>query len=294
MRTLSWTGFKKEAIGWLFVLPMLVFFGLFVLYPILDSIRTSFYGFDFSHYYWAGLDNYRSLFADELFWKSMKNTLVFVAYLVPSITVISLLLSLFINNRSMRAQAFFKAVFYIPAVTSIVSITLVWGYMLNNQFGLANYLLRLLGHEGMINWLGVNWVYGSLSLILITINIGNPIVVFTASLNGIPGDLYESASLDGAKPMEKFFYITLPLLRPSLLYVIVTTTIASFQVFAIILLMTAGGPAFKTTTILMLIYQQAFVNMNFGMANAMGIILCLIICCIAFLQFKLFKSDIEY
>jgi len=119
-------------------------------------------------------------------------------------------------------------------------------------------------------------------------------VVFAAALSGIPRDLYESASLDGATQVDSFLRITLPMLKPSILYVVVTTTIGAFQVFAIILLMTGGGPAYKTTTILMLIYREAFVNMNFGLANAMGIILCLIICLIAFIQFKLLKTDIEY
>jgi multiple sugar transport system permease protein len=284
---------RKEMIGWLFVAPMLIFFAVFVVYPIIDSIRTSFMGFDFTKYYWTGFDNYKQIFKDELFWKSMRNTLTFVVYLVPSITVLSLLLSLFINTYSNKMQSFFKAVFYIPSVTSIVSITLVWGYILNNQFGIGNFLLKQLGVES-VNWLGINLAYPSLSLILITLGIGNAIVVFTAALNGIPMDLYESASLDGAKPSTVFFRITLPLLKPSMLYIIVTTTIGSFQVFAIILLMTAGGPAFHTTTILLLIYQQAFVTMNFGAANAMGIVLCIIICCIAYIQFKLFRSDIEY
>ncbi|QGQ95573.1 sugar ABC transporter permease [Paenibacillus psychroresistens] len=293
VQTPKLTHARRELIGWLFVMPMLVFFAVFVVYPIIDSVRTSFMGFDFTKYYWTGFDNYKQIFKDELFWKSIRNTLAFVFYLVPSITVLSLLLSLLINTYSKKMQAFFKAVFFIPSVTSIVSITLVWGYILNNQFGIGNYLLKLLGAEPA-NWLGIHLAYPTLSLIIFTLGIGNAIIVFTAALNGIPMDLYESASLDGAKRSTLFFKITLPLLKPSLLYIIVTSTIASFQVFSIILLMTAGGPAFHTTTILVLIYQQAFVTMNFGVANAMGVILCIIICCIAYIQFKLFRSDIEY
>jgi multiple sugar transport system permease protein len=190
-------------------------------------------------------------------------------------------------------QSFLKATFYIPGVTSLVSIAMVWEYIYNNQFGLANYVLKTLGLSS-VNFLGADWAYFALTLILLTTSIGSSIVIFTAAMNGIPSDLYESASLDGAKPLRSFFSITLPMLKPTLLYVIVTSTIGAFQIFAIILLMTGGGPAYKTTTILMLIYREAFVNMNFGIANAMGMVLCVIICLIAFLQFKLFKSDVEY
>lgn len=285
--------FRRELSGWLFVLPMLLFFVAFVVYPIFSSIWSSLYFFNYAEYVFAGLDNYKQLVNDSLFWKAVWNTLVFVLYLVPSITVIALLLSAIIHAYPKRLQSFFKAAFYIPGVTSIVSLAMVWEYMYNNQFGLGNYFLKLIG-LAPVNFLGSEYAYTSLSLILITISLGSSVVVFTAALNGIPKDLYESASLDGATSVRAFFHITLPMLKPSVLYVVVTSTIGAFQVFAIILLMTGGGPAYKTTTILMLIYREAFVNMNFGIANAMGIMLCLIICLIAFLQFKLLKSDVEY
>ncbi|WJH37430.1 sugar ABC transporter permease [Paenibacillus sp. CC-CFT747] len=272
---------------------MLVFFIAFVVYPILSSIKSSLYGFDYTEYYWAGLDNYRTILQDELFRKSVSNTLLFVVLLVPAVTVLSLFLSVLINTHSNKMQSFLKATFYIPGVTSLVSLAMVWEYIYNNQFGLANYALKTLG-MAPVNFLGADWAYFSLTLILLTTSIGSSIVIFTAALNGIPAELYESASLDGAKPVRTFVSITLPMLKPTLLYVVVTSTIGAFQIFAIILLMTGGGPAYKTTTILMLIYREAFINMNFGIANAMGIVLCVIICLIAFLQFKVLKSDVEY
>ncbi|WP_409345088.1 carbohydrate ABC transporter permease [Paenibacillus sp. MBLB4367] len=285
--------FRRELSGWLFVLPMLLFFIAFVVYPIFSSFRSSLYAFNYAEYTFAGLDNYKQLFGDSLFWKAGWNTLVFVLYLVPSVTILALVLAAVIHAYPKKMQTFFKAAFYIPGVTSVVSLAMVWEYMYNNQFGLANYLLKLVGLPP-VNFLGSGYAYGSLTVILITITIGSAIVVFSAALNGIPRDLYESASLDGATGVSAFFRITLPMLKPSVLYVVVTSTIGAFQVFAIILLMTGGGPAYKTTTILMLIYREAFINMNFGIANAMGILLCLLICLIAFLQFKLLKSDIEY
>lgn len=285
--------FRREWSGWLFVMPMLLFFVAFVVYPIASSVRSSLYAFDYAGYSWTGLGNYEQLIRDSLFWKAAVNTLIFVVYLVPSITVLALLFSAIIHIYPKKLQSFFKATFYLPGVTSVVSLAMVWEYMYNNQFGLGNYVLKLLGLPP-VNFLGTNYAYTSLSLILVTISLGAAVVVLTAALNGIPRDLYESASLDGATPLSTFIRITLPMLKPSVLYVVVTSTIASFQVFAIILLMTGGGPAYKTTTIMMLIYREAFVNMNFGIANAMGILLCILICTIAFVQFKLLKTDVEY
>lgn len=285
--------FRRELSGWLFVLPMLLFFASFVVYPILSSVWGSLFAFDYAGYTFAGLDNYKQLLGDSLFWKAVWNTIVFVLYLVPSITFLALFLAALIHRYPQKMQSFFKAAFYVPGVTSIVSLAMVWEYIYNNQFGLGNYLLKRFGLPS-VNFLGSEYAYTSLALILVTISLGASLVVFSAALGGIPKDLYESASLDGATGAQTFFRITLPMLKPSVLYVVVTSTIGAFQVFAIILLMTGGGPAYKTTTILMLIYREAFINMNFGIANAMGIMLCLLICLIAFLQFKLLKSDVEY
>jgi len=291
--TLARRGLNKQVIGWLFVLPMLLFFITFVLYPIFYAIKSSLYRFDYTRYYWVGFGNYAALLKNELFRMSIKNTLIFVVFMVPSVTFISLLLASLICSHGKKLQSFFKATFYIPTVSSLVSIVIIWEYIYNFQFGMGNYVLKSIGFEP-INFLGVNYVYFSLMLVLLTMSLGAPIVVFTAALNGIPKDLYEASAIDGAKAVRKFFNITFPMLKPTLLYVVVTSTIGSFQIFAIILIMTGGGPAYKTTTIMMLIYREAFINMNFGIANAMGIVLCILICFIAFIQFKLLKSDVEY
>jgi multiple sugar transport system permease protein len=284
---------RRELTGWLFVLPMLIVFLSFVIYPVIQAFKSSLYGFDYTQYYWNGLGNYITIFQDETFLKSIRTTLLFVILIVPAQTVIALCISLTINSFSSKLQSFYKAVFYVPGVTSVVSLAMVWDYIYNNQFGFANYALSLVGMEP-VNWLGINFGVYALSLIVITITLGTAVVVISAGLDGIPQELYESANIDGATPKRILFSITLPLLKPSLLYVVVTGMIAAFQIFTVILLMTGGGPAYKTTTILMLIYREAFMNMNFGAANAMGIVLCLIITTIAIIQFKLLKTDIEY
>ncbi|MBO9605871.1 MAG: sugar ABC transporter permease [Paenibacillaceae bacterium] len=284
---------RREVTGWLFMLPMMLFFVTFLFYPIVKAIRMSLYAFDFTKYYWAGFDNYVEIFKNETFLLAIKNTVLFVVIIVPCVTIVALLLAVGINRLSHWKQSFFKAAFYIPGVTSAVSLTMVWEYIYNNQYGIANYTLKKMGVEP-VNWLGAQYGVSSLSLIMITLALGGSLVVLSAGLNAIPKDLYESAYIDGAKPRDTFFRISLPLLKPSLLYVIVTGTIGAFQVFAIILLLTGGGPAYKTTTILMLIYREAFFNLNYGMANAMGIVLCVLIGLIALVQFRALKSDIEY
>jgi multiple sugar transport system permease protein len=284
---------RREWTGWLFILPMLVVFASFVIYPILKSFVSSLYGFDYTRYFWNGLGNYGTIFHDPVFMKSIVTTIWFVVLIVPAQMIAALAISLLIQRYSNKTQSFFKAVFYVPGATSVVSLALIWGYIYNNDFGFANYVLASIGGEP-VNWLGIHWGIYALSAIVVTISLGASVVVISAGLDAIPGEIYESARIDGAAPLRIFFRITLPLLKPSLLYVVVTGTIAAFQIFTVVLLMTGGGPAYKTTTMLMLIYREAFINMNFGTANAMGIVLCFIITSIAFIQFKLLKTDIEY
>lgn len=286
-------GTKREIIGWLFVLPLFICFLIFVIYPILEAFRMSLYGFNYVRYFFAGFQNYVSIFQDRVFLLSIWNTFKFVLCIVPSVTVTALLLSILIVRWSQKWQGFFKAALYIPGVTSVVSLTMVWRYIFNEQFGMANYLLRLFGGSG-VNWLGVDFAYPSITLIMTSMSLGGAVVVLSAGLNGIPQELYESAEIDGARPLTRLLFITLPLLRPTLLYVVVTGTIGAFQVFAVILLMTGGGPAYDTTTMLMLIYREAFMNMNFGVATAMGFVLALIVGAIAVLQFKFLSTDVEY
>jgi multiple sugar transport system permease protein len=286
-------GAKREITGWMFLLPMFVCFLVFVLYPIIEAFRMSLYGFNYMKYFFAGFDNYVSIFQDRVFLLALWNTFKFVFFIVPGVTVVSVGLSLLIVRWPSGWQGFFKSAFFIPGVTSVVSLTMVWRYIFNEQFGIANYLMRALGMEG-VNWLGAGIAYGSITLITISMFIGSNIVVLTAGLNGIPNELYESADLDGARPWTRLLSITLPLLRPTLLYVVVAATIGAFQVFAVIMLMTGGGPAFDTTTILMIVYREAFSNMNFGVATAMGFVLALIVSTIAVIQFKFLSTDVEY
>lgn len=169
----------------------------------------------------------------------------------------------------------------------------MWQYILNYDFGLLNYLMGLLGME-KINVLSYNMALITTTAIVLTLGLGQPIVILTAALGGIPPSYYEAAEIDGASFWRRHLSITLPLLKPAILFVVVTGTIGAFQVFAIILLFTAGGPHYATSTILLLLYQEAFVNGDYGRGSAMAVLLSLIIVMIAWAQFKFLKTDIEY
>jgi len=283
----------KERYGYLFVAPALIFFALFYLYPIADAVRTSFHTYTYYASGWAGLANYKFLLQDDVFVKSVKNTLLIVVMLVPASLLTSLFISIMISQFKSSMQSVFKAVFYIPAVTSIVSITFMWKYLLNYDFGLFNYVIGALGFD-KINYLSYDLALLTTTFIVLLIGLGQPIVIMTAALGGIPPSLYEAAELDGASFRQKHLNVTLPMLKPAILFVLVTGTIAAFQLFAIIMLFTAGGPNYATSTILLLLYQEAFTNGDYGKGSAMAVILSLIIVTIAWLQFKFLRSDLEY
>lgn len=285
---------KEQFWGYFFVIPGLFFFVLFVVYPLLESIWLSFNSYDLRDYTFVGLKNYISLFKDDVFLKSIVNTFLFVLYIVPATVVFSLLLAVLIIEKSPGAQTFFRAAFYLPVVISIVSVSLVWNNLYSPAYGILNYILSLFGAPP-VSWLGnSSLVIPSLSLVILTYTMGQPIILNLAALGGIPVTYYEASDIDGASSWHKFWKITVPLLKPTTLYIFVTTTISAFQVFAIINLMTSGGPNYASSTVLFLIYRMAFYYNDFGMASTMGVILFLCVALFSVLQFKLFSESVEY
>jgi multiple sugar transport system permease protein len=235
-----------------------------------------------------------SLAKDEVFIKSIVNTFLFVLYIVPATVVFSLLFAVLIIEKSPKVQTFFRAAFYLPVVISIVSVSLVWNNLYNPAYGVLNYLISLFGVQP-ISWLGdKNLVIPALSLVVLTYTMGQPIILNLAALGGIPITYYEASDIDGANSWSKFWHITLPLLKPTTLYIFVTTTISAFQVFAIINLMTSGGPNYASSTVLYLIYRMAFYYNDLGVASTMGVILFVFVALFSIVQFKLFSESVEY
>lgn len=285
---------KEQFWGYFFIIPGLFFFIVFVVYPLIESLGLSLYSYNLETYTWVGFQNYVNLFKDEVFLRSILNTFLFVLYIVPATIIFSLLFAVLVIDKSPKVQTFFRAAFYLPVVISIVSVSLVWNNLYNPAYGILNYLLSLFGAQP-ISWLGnAKLVIPALSLVILTYTMGQPIILNLAALGGIPVTYYEASDIDGASGWQKFWRITLPLLKPTTLYIFVTTTISAFQVFAIINLMTSGGPNYASSTVLYLIYRQAFYYNDFGLASTMGVILFVCVALFSVFQFKLFSDTVEY
>jgi multiple sugar transport system permease protein len=286
----------KERWAYLFLSIPVVLFSVFHVIPL---ITTIFLGF--ADYFpgglpvWVGFENYEYALTDDLFWKSLWTTGFYAAGVVPASLAISLLLShLIFRLKRSSSQAVFKSAFYLPAVTSGAILSLVWLWLFNPARGLLNYLLMFIG-LGPFAWTGdPEMAMPSLMLMAVFGGHGAAIVLLTAAMGSIPISYYEAAHLDGASSWHQFRAITVPLLRPTLLYLVVTTTIGSFQVFTQVLMMTGGGPNYATTTLVYLIYTDAFEYFDFGKAAAEATILSLGLAAIAVVQYKRLSSDVEY
>lgn len=289
-----WHRVKKERWAYFFILPTLLFISIFLFKPVIESIRLSFYEADLRTQTFIGMQNYVNLIRDRIFWLELKNTLIIVSLLVSLMISLSLLISVTIVNLSLRWQSFYRAAFYLPAVSAGIVTSMVWLWMFNPAYGLLNYILSLVG-LGPVIWLGhPNWARFSVVLVVLSWTIGTNIILYLAALMGIPRSIYESAEIDGANSMQKFLRITLPLIMPTTLYILIMTTIGAFQIWEVVYLLTGGGPAYQTTTFVYRIYQLGFLYFRFGEASAHATILLMIIFTISFFQFKYLKRELEF
>lgn len=280
--------------SYLFLLPAFGFFLLFVAYPMLRGVYISFFDYSLRSFEFVGLHNYISLFHNETFLKSLRNTFLLVVIAVPIVIVFSVFVAMNIYKTKEVIRSFFRGVFYLPAVSSVVSITVVWGWIYHPNYGILNYLTGLFGFEP-ISWLGdTRTALLAIIAVLITTSVGQPIILYVASLGNIPTSYIEAAQIDRATPWQIFVNIIWPMLMPTNLYIIVITTINTFQCFALIQLLTSGGPIYSTSTVMYGVYEQAFLLGNFGLASAMGVCLAIMIGIISVIQFNYFGSDVEY
>ena len=280
-------------LGYLLVGPSLLLFGLVYVYPVAYSAYVSLFAWDLmTPPRWVGLDNYRELASAE-FWEVVTNTAQYSAGVVGLCLVGGLVLALALNDRS-RVSALLQAGIFSSYVVSWVAVSLLWIWMLDPQYGLVTYLLRLVGLRP-VNWLGDPKV-ALWTLVLVTVwkTIGYPMVIYLAGLQSIPGDFYEAAALDGAGPWQRFRFITWPLLTPTTLFLVVTLTVASFQGFDIVKIMTQGGPVTATMIYVYYIYEQAFQYFKLGKASAAVVIFFALILALTVLQWRLFRRRIHY
>ncbi|MFB4213178.1 sugar ABC transporter permease [Shouchella sp. 1P09AA] len=283
--------------GWCYVfilVPILVFL-LFTFIPVIYAFIMSFQQYHVMGSTFIGLENYQTMVQDDIFWRSMRNTFIFTVATVPVSVGITLVLAVLIFPRGKKVQTFFKASLYLPTVASGVTMALVWFWIYDpTNMGLLNMILGSIGLDNQM-WLGSSST-ALFSLILMSWLTGHGagIILYLAALGGIPKSLYEAADIDHASAWSQFRNITMPLLKPTTLYLLVMGVIGSFQVFMSIYLMTQGGPNFATTTIAYLIYVHAFEYYQFGLAAAESFALGIVIILASVFQFKLMSSDVEF
>ena len=286
---------QENIAAYLFMLPFLIFFVGFVLYPMFMCVYTSFFDATMGREdIFVGLKNYKDLFQDQVFWIALKNTLVIVVVSVPITCIFSLWVASAISKMPVAATSAFRCIFYLPVVTGSVAVTMVWKWMFNNYYGIFNYLGKdVLGIlDKNINWLGdEKYALWCIILILLTTSVGQPIVLYVSALSNVDHSLVEAAEVDGATNLQVFWKIKWPQIMPTTLYILVITTINSFQCFALIQLLTSGGPNNSTQTIMYYIYYNAFKLSRYGYGSAMGVILAAIIAVFSAMQFKLAQSD---
>jgi multiple sugar transport system permease protein len=286
----------REALeAYLLILPALLGLVLFTAGPILASLYFSFTQWNLlSPPMWRGLDNYVELLTtDPLFWVTLRNTAYYVVGTVPVGTVLALLLAIALNQK-IRWLAIFRTIYFLPVVSSVVAISVLWSWLYQADFGLINEFLRLFGVKG-IRWLSSPaWAMPAVIIMSIWHGLGYNIVIFIAGLQSIPQDYYEAARIDGASSWQQFLHITVPLISPVTFFVIILSMIGSFQVFEQAYVMTQGGPVNATKTIVYYLYQEGFMYFHMGYASTIAYILFLIIVSITLVQFWLQRHWVHY
>jgi len=282
--------------GWLFLAPALLLIGIFFFLPVLAALVLSFTDYDIyalgdaSNARWVGLDNYLRLLRTPLFWQALRNTFYFALVGGPLSIAVSLAAALLVNAKLTRFKGFFRTVYFVPFVTTLVAVAIVWRYLYHPQYGLLNYVIGALGGP-RIDWLGdPRWAMPAIILLAVWKNFGYNMLIFIAGLQAIPEELYEAAHLDGASALQRFRHVTVPMLGPTLLFVGVITMIGYFQLFAEPYVMTQGGPLRATTSVVLLMYEEGFRWWRMGFAAAVAFVLFLVILLATLIQFRVQRA----
>jgi multiple sugar transport system permease protein len=289
----SW---RQALIGWSFALPFFALFAVFMAGPIIVSFITSFTDMRVTDIRnpldvnFVGLDNYADVFDDPTFRKAAVNTAIYVVVTVPATMGLGLLVAVALNQGIVKFRKFFRLAYFMPYVTAIVAVAVVWRLLLGTEHGLINGLLDQIGIDGP-GWLtDTRWALPSLMVMTTWRGLGLQMIIFLAGLQAIPNELYEASAVDGAGPWQRFWRITFPLLRPTLLFSAVVASIGLMQIFDEPFVMTQGGPLDSTVTVAFHAYNQ-FSFGNYGYTAAMSYILFLVIAGLTVLQFRIFKPN---
>ncbi len=287
---------KRQLAGWMFAGPALIAIAVFFVVPVAAALLMSLTDFDIyaladlRNLRFVGLDNYTALLGNALFWQALWNTVIFVVLGVPLSIGASLGAAMLLHAKVARWQGFFRTALFAPVVTTLVAVAVVWRYLFHTRYGLLNAALGSVGISP-IDWLGdPAWAMPSIVLLSVWKNFGYNMVILLAALQAIPEDLYEAARLDGARRWALFRFITLPMLAPMLLVVSILTMAGHFQLFAEPYVMTQGGPAQRTVTVLYLMYEEGFKWWSLGSASAVAFVLFVIMFAITLLQLRVSRA----
>lgn len=280
---------SESSAAWIFIFPAMVGILLFIIIPIVFSFGLSFAKWDLLNpVEFVGLENYREILSEPLFGKILLNTFVFALATSVFGVIIPLILSVILNNK-IRGSEFFKTAYFLPFITPMIVIGIVWEWIFDPNIGLLNKVLQL-----HINWLyDPHWAMPALIIVSVWKLIGYNMIIFLSALSGVSNSMFEAAKIDGANPVETFVYVTIPLLSPTIFFVVIITAVSSFQIFDLIYLMTQGGPLDSTNVLVYAIYKNAFEYFNAGKASAIAYVLFVIILVLTLLQWK-FRKKLVY
>nr|WP_227001819.1 sugar ABC transporter permease [Virgibacillus necropolis] len=293
----SFNGWKDTVAGYLFIAPMFIGTSILVIFPIIASFFLSFTDWNFvtgiNGFNFIGLANFKELFNDANFLKSLTNNIILLLA-IPIGLFISLILAVVINKH-VYFKDFFKVIYFMPFISSVVAIAIVFQVLFHPTLGPINQLLMSLGVENPPGWIAdVDFALPSVMLILIWTNIGFQLIIYLAGLQNIPKELYEAAEMDGATAWYQFREITVPLVSPTTFLLLVTGLISSFKVFDLIIVLTNGGPAYSTSIPVVYLYEQAFVELRTGYASTIALVVLAVVLLITWLQIVVQKKWVNY
>lgn len=278
----------RYGLDYLFISPFFILYAAFGIYPLLYSITLSFHQWaGAGAWEWVGLANYADyVFKDELFGKVLGNTLVYWAILIPVMTLLALVLAVLLNQPHLRLIGFFRTVYVLPYIVSIVAVAIIFLNLLDDNVGWINYFLTQLGLE-RVKWLGSTaWSKTSVVILVVWKWVGYNMLIMLAGLQSVPDEIYEAAMIDGAGATRRFFSMTVPLMRPVILFAMVLTTIGTFNMFAEPFILTDGGPRNSSDTLGTLLYRTAFRFGRFGAAAALSVIIAVLVLGFSLAQFR--------
>lgn len=277
------------------MLPNFLGFFIFTLIPVVCAFGLSFMEWDSANpMVFVGFKNFAKLATDETFKISFWNTIYYAVLSVPLTMVLSLILAIILNNK-IKGVGIFRAIFFFPYVTSLVAIAVVWNMLFHPTLGPINQFLMAIGIKNPPGWTAsVEWAMPALIIVNIWRNAGYYMVMYLAGLQGIPRELYEAATVDGANGWQRFRKITLPMLTPTTFFVSIMLTISCFKVFDLVQVMTDGGPGRATNVLVYHIYNQAFMNFKFGYSSAISMVLFAVVIIITIIQFQFEKKWVNY